>query len=312
MKHKTIALWMYRNDGGDIIQEKLKTLLENENIKVINNFDMRECYSLNGRVYTQDGFDLSSVDAFYHMNMDEFSEYQNEILQALELSGVKTINTSRAFNTAKDKFITNLLLTKNGINVPPAMLVNPKNAPILAKDIFDKWKIIIIKPTGNHGGKGIIKFDDLEQFKDFVEATKDSYKSYYIEKFIDFDEHDYRVEIFKNKVIWCYCRGKNIHSFKTNISSGGHLISDIPSKEFEEIALKATKIIDIDTTIVDMIRSKEDGKIYILEVNPIMGIFLESFLKYSNKVKERTSYGSLLQDEKKLALLTKHLISLVK
>ena len=88
------------------------------------------------------------------------------------------------------------------------------------------------------------------------------------------------------------------------------MISDIPSKEFEEIALKAAEIIDIDTTIVDMIKSKGDGKIYILEVNPIMGIFLESGIKHSDKLLKL--YDSIAQDDFKLNILSKYLISLVK
>ena len=55
-------------------------------------------------------------------------------------------------------------------------------------------------------------------------------------------------------------------------------------EEFKNIALKAAKILGITTTIVDMIVSKDDGKIYVLEVNPIMGIFLEEGMKAGTKM----------------------------
>ena len=54
--------------------------------------------------------------------------------------------------------------------------------------------------------------------------------------------------------------------------------------EFKNIALKAAKILNITTTIVDMIRSEKDGKIYVLEVNPIMGIFLEEAMRAGTKM----------------------------
>lgn len=306
MKQKIVALWMYRNDGGNAIQEKLKKRLEEKNITVINDFDMRECFCKNGRVYTKSGFDLSNVNLFYHMNADEQNQHQNDILRALELSGVKVINSWNAFYTAKNKFMTNVLLTKHGIRVPPALFVTPEEALNQAEQIFKEWGKTCVKPISRHGGKGIVAFDNAESFIDFVEASSEFTNSYYIEKLIDFGFHDYRVEIFRGKVVCAYCRQRT-HSFKTNISSKGRFISEIPSQEFQEIALKAAKILDIDTTIVDMVRSQIDHNIYVLEVNPIMGAFVESFLPNTNKIKDRTLYPSCAHDEEKLDLLCDYL-----
>jgi ribosomal protein S6--L-glutamate ligase len=273
MKQKTIGLWMYRNDGGDIVQEKLKKLLEEKNIKVINDFDMRECYCFNGRVYTKEGFDLSSVDVFYHMNADEQTPFQNDILRALELSGVKVINDWDSFSTARNKFMTNVLLKKHGMNVPPALFVNSKQAIELAPRIFKEWKKICVKPTNKEGGKGIIAFDNEEHFVDYLEGSNFFTNSYYIEKLINFGTHDYRIEIFKGKIICGYSR-KKTHSFKTNIAAGGFFISKSPPQIFGKIALKASKILNISTTIIDMVKSKDDNKIYIIEINPMMGMFI--------------------------------------
>jgi glutathione synthase/RimK-type ligase-like ATP-grasp enzyme len=267
---------------------------------------MRECYCFNGRVYTKKGFDLSSIDVFYHMNADEQTPYQNDILRALELSGVKVINRWDSFYTAKNKFMTNVLLKNHGMNVIPSLYVNSIEAVKLSSLIFKEWKKICVKPVNKHGGKGIIAFDNEEQFKDFIDATSNNSDSYYVEKFIDFGPHDYRIEIFKNQVVCGSCRHKT-HSFKTNISAGGYYVSTIPSKEFEEVALKAAFILGIDTTTVDMIKSKEDNKIYILEVNPIMGIFVESWLIHNDKLNEKITKHD---DQKKLTLIVNYLISL--
>ncbi|MBN2479714.1 MAG: ATP-grasp domain-containing protein [Parachlamydiales bacterium] len=312
MRQKIIALWMYRNEGGDVIQEKLKKLLEEKNIKVINDFDMRNCYCFNGRVYTDNNFDLSSVDVLYHMNADEQSPHQNQILKALELSGVKVVNSWDSYNTARNKFWTNTLLKRNGINVPPAIFVNSTLAYKMADKIFNEWNSVVVKPQTLHGGKGIIKFDDLEQFKDYIEATQDFIKSYYIEKFIDFNDVVYRIEIINNNIVSKYCLSKKIHSYKTNIHSGGKFIPNIPTKEFEEIALKASEIIDLKATIIDMIKIEKFNKIYVLEVNPFLGMFLESFQLYSDKLTDRIIYDSMISDNKKVIFLTNYLISCCK
>jgi ribosomal protein S6--L-glutamate ligase len=301
---KVVALWMYRNEGGDIIQEKIKKKLEEKGITVINDFDMRKCFCFNGKVFTKTGFDLSSVDLLYHMNADEQTEYQNEILRAIELSGVKIINPWNAFYTAKHKFMTNTLLARHGITVPPALFMHSSEILQKAEEIFEKWKKICVKSTHGHGGKGIMAFESLESFQDFVEFTSPFTDRYYIEKLIPFGDHDYRVEIFNGEVVCGYCRNKT-HSFKTNIHSKGYFIETVPNKEFEEIALKAAKILNITATIVDMVQSQQDGKIYLLEVNHIMGAFVEAYLEAN---KNTTSlYSSFTHDKEKINLLVNYI-----
>ena len=308
MKKKIIALWMYRNDGGDVIQRELKKRLEESGASVINDFDMRECYCLNGRIFTKKGFDLSSVDVFYYMNADDQSVFQNDILRALELSGVRIINSWDAFYTAKNKFMTNVLLKKHGLNVPPSLFVNSKQAKIFAEKIITDWKKILIKPVSRHGGKGIVIFDNPEQFIDFIEATQDCFDSYYIEKFIPFEKHDYRVEILNGKVIGKYCRACN-HSYKTNVTLGGNYLSLVPSTDFDFIALKAAKILRIQNTIVDMLKSLEDDQIYIIEVNYLLGAFTEAYIKYSGKLKNQKVFSSVKYDNKKLDALANFLLN---
>jgi len=71
-----IALWMYRNEGGDKIQNALKLKLESRGHKVINDFDMRDCYYLNGNIYTKCQQNLSEIDLLYHMKNRSFISYE--------------------------------------------------------------------------------------------------------------------------------------------------------------------------------------------------------------------------------------------
>lgn len=274
---KKVGLWFYRNDGGAKILNTLVNELQKHGYDVISDFDMRKCYVLNGHVYTDNGYDLSSLDAFYHMNADEQNQFQNDILKVLSNSKVKVFNDYESFSNAKDKMMANAILCNSGINVPPALFVSENFDKDIMKKIFGEWKSVVLKPRRNHGGKGILKFDDYESFEDFCQATTGFYKDYYMEKFIPFGTHDYRVEIFDGKVISGYSRQRT-HNFKTNISSGGKHIIIPTNEETKEIALRAANAIGVTTTIVDMIKSEEDNKYYVLEVNPIMGIFLESVM----------------------------------
>ena len=281
---KKVGIWMYENDNGINVKNKLIPLLKKRGYQVYDKFDMRECFVKDGKIYSKDGVCISNLDILYHMNADEQNEYQNDILKMIELSGVHVCNNFRAFENCKDKAITNLLLRKNGVQVPNSYFINNNISYQFAKEIFEENpEGIIVKPRRNHGGKGVIKFTDLETFWDFYVATQKSFSNYYIEEYIEFEEHDYRVEIFDNEVIGSYCREKN-GSYKTNISSGGKMLAITVDDEFKNIALKAARILNITTTIVDMIKSEKDGKIYVLEVNPIMGIFLEEAMRAGTKM----------------------------
>ena len=188
-------------------------------------------------------------------------------------------------------------MRKNGILVPPSMLINNKLTKGDLKKIIDEWGTVIVKPRTNHGGKGIIKIENFELFCDFYEATKLFTKDYYLEKYIPFEYHDYRVEVFNGEVIGTYCRGK-CGTYKTNISSGGSMEDIIVPEEFKKIALEAAKTLNVTTTIVDMILSKEDQKIYVLEVNPIMGIFLEEGMKAGTKMPIQTKIPETFKTDK--------------
>ncbi len=301
-----IGLWMYRNDGGDYIHERLKRALEERGHTVISDFDMRECYCYNSEVFTKDGVNLSELDLFYHMNADEQTLYQNDILKALEDSGVRVVPNWKSFSTAKDKFTTNLLLRKNGIDVPSALLINNTQLEKKAAELFDRWGKMVLKPRRNHGGKGIMLFEECTPLLDFLQATEGLMDSFYLEQFIPFGLQDMRVEVFQNEVIGGYSRKKS-HSFKTNVTSGGLMTPNPPPIEFQEIALRATRVIGIETTIVDMIKSVVDDKIYILEVNPIMGIFVESGIRYSDKSVVKTIHKDFANDDFKLSKLVSFL-----
>ncbi|MCG8417214.1 MAG: hypothetical protein MJE77_04630 [Proteobacteria bacterium] len=303
-----VGLWMYRNDGGMAILDRLRGQLTEAGYRVVWDFDMRQCYVLEGRVYTVDGFDLSSLDILYHMNIDEHNPYQIEILRALELSGVNVFNDWNAFTTARDKFHTNAILRRNGLHVPPAALLHKSTKRSFIDRLFELWGRVVYKPRQNHGAIGVMLFDTAEMLWDFILTTRPYVDSYYFEKYIPFGEHDYRVEIFNNEVIGGYSRRRN-HRFKTNVTQGGAMLPIPPTTERQQIALRAAKILNVTTTIVDMIESIDNGQTYILEVNPIMGIFVESAMRAGTKMPVTEPDPAYSNDEKKLACLVQYINS---
>ncbi len=89
---------------------------------------------------------------------------------------------------------------------------------------------------------------------------------------------------------------------------------DIPiEKEQIEIALKCAQILNITTTIVDMVRSQDDGQLYVLEVNPIMGVFVESGMKSGERmIVHDTLPQQFCYDDKKIDAIVNYMSELMK
>lgn len=302
---KKVGIWMYENDNGIIPKTELISRLSKK-YEVISNFDMRKCYIKNGSIFTEDGRSLDDLDVLYHMNADEQSSHQRMILKFLEYKNVKIINGYNAFMTARNKCLTNFILKNNGINVPDSILINANEKTEIIDVWFKEHPISLIKPLSNHGGKGIIKVNSLEEFLDLKMILDCYFESYYFEEFLDFGENDYRIEVFNEEIIGGYSRKKAKHSFKTNITSGGIMLEKKIKEEHKKIALECCKLLNLNSTIVDIV--EKNGIPYVLEVNPIMGIFIEAALKEGKKHEILSNIPtSFKTDKKKIELLVKYI-----
>ena len=272
---KKIGLWMYTNDGGDCYRKQLITGLQGCGFEVVSDFDMRCCYVESGRVYTKDGVDLSALDLLYYMNADERSDYQQDILNFIELSGVKLINSSAAYINAADKARTSMILKNAGLRVADSLLIGAGCSSETIKRFFDQHRRVVLKKRIGGGGRGIMKFERCEDLLDFLGYAEGKFADYYLEQFIEFTGRDYRVSILDGKVVEVYSRSSDY--FKTNIhcahGKAGFLPVDNP-QPFIELAEQAVRLLKIDATIVDMVVSGPDNEIFIIEVNELLGMFI--------------------------------------
>lgn len=307
MKKHKVGLWMYTNEFGYRPRQEVIDALEKEGYEVIYDFDMRECYVFNGHVFTKDSINLSQLDVLYYMNVDERNHYQDEILHFLELSGVKMINGVTSYYNASDKALTSMILTQNDIKTPPSILIPNQFQTNVLEDIFEEWGSVVLKNRKGSGGKGIIKFDSYDAFKDFYEYVEGSFDNFYLEKFIEFTDRDYRIGLLNGEVIEAYSRSR-ASNFKTNIHSGCNKVYPIENPEtFIALAKKAAKAIGITATIIDMVTSTVDHEIYVLEVNENMGFFLEAHHDYLRSENVNLEIGNIKNDKAKIKALVNYI-----
>ena len=267
MKNRKIGMWLYQNGGGNEIQEKIIKKLKQRDIDVVPNINLRDAIAKNSHIIWND-LKLDKLDLFFSYNAGEQTQYQMYLAKALS-KVIPMINSFDAFELTEDKFQTSFLLRKNGVQTADYKLCHRDDSHHL-KDIIKKWNKMVYKPTDGWGGVGLTKIENQETLDMLIPFLNQmDLRYFYVEKFIDYDNTDYRVDIVDGKYVSCYGRKASGNDWRTNITSGGSVFMREPEEEVIKLALKAAKVTGLDIAGVDIIYDRKKEEYVVLEVNGI-------------------------------------------
>lgn len=267
MSKRNIGMWLYQNGGGNKIQEKMIKLLKERDIDVLPNINLRDAIAKNGHILYND-IKLDKLDLFFSYNAGEQTQYQLYLYKALN-HVIPMINSFNAFELTEDKFQTSFLLRKHKVQTADYKLCHRDDTHHL-KSIMKKWDKMVYKPTDGWGGVGLTKIESqetLDMLMPFLNQMDLRY--FYVEKFIDYDNTDYRVDIVDGQYVGCYGRKASGNDWRTNVTSGGSVFVREPEDAVIELALNATKVSGLDISGVDIIYDRTKEEYVVLEVNGI-------------------------------------------
>ncbi len=270
---RTIGMWLYQNGGGNAIQKKIIKKLKERDINTIPHLNLRNAIARNGNIICKsDGcgknHKLNKLDLFFSYNAGEQTQYQVYLYEALNRV-IPTINSYEAFALTEDKFHTAFMLRQKSIATPDYTLCHRDDGHQLKK-IIKKWDKMVYKPTDSWGGVGLAKIENeasLDMLIPFLNHMDLRY--FYVEKFIKYDNTDFRVDIVDGKFVACYGRKASATDWRTNITSGGSVFVREANDEIIDISIKACKACGIDIGGVDIIYDQEKEEYVVLEVNGI-------------------------------------------
>jgi ribosomal protein S6--L-glutamate ligase len=264
---RKIGLWLYENGGGKKIQKKIIHKLNEREIDVIPDINLREATVIDGNIL-HDNRKIDELDLFFSYNAGEQTQYQVFLYQALNRI-IPMINSYESFALTEDKFQTSYLLGHHGIATPEFELCHRDNGKTLYK-IIDKWGKMVYKPTDGWGGVGLTKIENkstLDALYPFLNQL--DLRFLYVERFVKYDNTDFRIDIVDGEFVSCYGRKAPGTDWRTNITSGGSIFLREPTDEIVSIAKKAAKVCGTDIAGVDLIYDMEKEKYVVLEVNGI-------------------------------------------
>ena len=264
---RTIGMWLYQNRGGEDIGKKIKTKLKERDIKTIDNINLRHATAKNGNI-VHNKVKLNKLDLFFSYNAGEQTIYQTYLYQALNRV-IPMINSYEAFALTEDKFHTSFILRNNGIRTADYRLCHRDDGDELRK-IIKKWDKMVYKPTDGWGGVGLTKIEseaNLDMLMPFLNQMDLRY--FFVEKFIQYDNTDFRVDIVDGQFVGCYGRKAGGDDWRTNITSGGSVFMREANDEIVDIATRAAKACGADIAGIDIIYDQEREEYVVLEVNGI-------------------------------------------
>ncbi len=267
MANRKIGMWLYKNGGGEKIAKKIIKKLQERDIETVNDLRLHDCVSQNGHIIYGD-IKVDKLDLFFSYNAGEQTQYQTYLYQALNRL-MPMINSYEAFALSEDKFHTSFVLNNKGVPTADYKLCHRDNTAALKK-IIKKWDKMVYKPTDGWGGVGLTKIENeasLDMLMPFLNQMDLRY--FYVEKFIKYDNTDFRVDIVDGEFVSCYGRKASKSDWRTNVTSGGSVFLREANDEIISIAKKATKACGLDISGVDMIYDLEKEQYVVLEVNGI-------------------------------------------
>lgn len=262
---RTVGLWMYQNCGGDRIEQQIVAQLKEREIEAVRGLDLRFAKATQRGVECK-GVQIDELDLFFSYNAGEQTAYQVYMYEYIN-DYTPTINNFRSFKLTEDKFKTNSLLNKYGIKTAEFFLCN-KETPEELEQVFQQYGTLVFKPVDGWGGVGITKVDNYDQLSSLKpHLDPDDYKYYYVERYIDYDGTDYRVDLVNGEFVGCYGRKAREGDWRTNVTSGGSVILREPVPEVIELARQAALITGLEIAGVDIVYDRQHEEYLVIEVN---------------------------------------------
>jgi len=213
---------------------------------------------------------LDDMDAVIPRIRPSMTFYGCALLRQFDSIGTYCLNSAAAISESRDKLFSSQLFSKNGIQIP---VTGFAKSPLETKDLIDMvgGSPLIIKLLESTQGKGVVSAETNKAAESVINAFKSLQANILVQEFIkEADGKDIRCFVVDGKVVASIMRQAKKGEFRSNIHQGGtaHKIKITP--EERRLAIKASKILNLDVAGVDIIRSNKGP--LLLEVNSSPGL----------------------------------------
>ncbi|MHA2314958.1 MAG: RimK family alpha-L-glutamate ligase [Candidatus Hermodarchaeia archaeon] len=184
------------------------------------------------------------------------------VLEAMEFSGIRVFNSAYSHRRAKDKLATLVWLAHHSVPIPRTTVTERLAVAVATTK---RYKDIVSKPLRGSQGQGIFRLEDPDLAFRIFKILQTANQTMLIQEFIETPGRDIRVFVVGDHVIGAMYRYAQPGAWKTNVSRGGKPEECTLSKDLEQLAINASKAMQMDFAGIDILESKTG--LVVSEVN---------------------------------------------
>jgi ribosomal protein S6--L-glutamate ligase len=186
------------------------------------------------------------------------------------MMGVYCVNESVAISRSRDKLRSLQLLARKGVGLPITGFAHSTKYTEDLIRLVDGAPLIIKLLEGTHG-RGVVLAETDKAAESTIEAFRGLKAHFLVQDFIEeAGGADIRCFVVGQRVVAAMMRNPKEGEFRSNLHRGGTAVQIRPTKEERSTAIKAAKIIGLNVSGVDLIRSSQGP--LVMEVNSSPGL----------------------------------------
>ena len=216
------------------------------------------------------GEKLENYDAVITRIGASYTFYGAAVVRQFEMSGLYTINRSKAITRSRDKLRSLQILAREGIGLPVTGFAN-HTADIEGMIDTVEGIPLVIKLLEGTQGKGVVLAETKKAASSVLSAFRQLKANILVQEFIkEANGKDIRALVIGDEVVGAMERTAPEGDFRANIHLGGEGREVNLSDDEKRMAVKAAKTLGLRIAGVDLIRSKRG--LLVIEVNSSPGL----------------------------------------
>jgi len=188
------------------------------------------------------------------------------LIHHFEQMGITLVNDLASVTLARNKFLTQQVLTAAGLPCPDTVFVNDASGFRPAVDRLGGYPVVA-KPVNARQGEGVMRIEDAADAHRHILAGLDRRRGVMVQRYIALDgRRDIRVLVIGGEAICAASLTPRQGDFRANFHLGGDIRSiDLPA-DLADLAVAAAATVGCDVAGVDLMVEK-NGRPLIGEVN---------------------------------------------
>jgi len=217
-----------------------------------------------------DGKPLPRYDAIIPRIGASLTFYGMAVVRHFEAMGVYVLNRADSIGKSRDKLLAHQLLSQHGLGMPVTAFAKSSND---TKGILDLvgGSPVVVKLLESTQGRGVLLAETRKSAGAIIDAFRGLNAHFLVQEFVkEAAGSDIRCFVVNGKVVGSMMRTAAEGDFRSNVHQGGSVKAVKLTKDERRSAIRAAKILKLDVSGVDILRSDSGPK--ILEVNSSPGL----------------------------------------